>query len=183
MSDQVFLRIDDIVTNKGNSLLKLSQEKQVLLVFLRHLGCVFCREALFELATKRSLLEASHTQIVLVQMADAAAAKRLFKKFKLQDLEFVTDPDCEYYQRFGLIKAKPSQLFGLSTWAETFRAAILEGGGIHLPLGDGFQMPGVFLIRNGAIINSFIHKEVYDKPDYITFVRCCNDDQTHVQIQ
>lgn len=33
-------------------------------------------------------------------------------------------------------------------------------------LGDGFQMPGVFVLYKGEIRRSFIHRYPYDRPDY-----------------
>jgi hypothetical protein len=42
-------------------------------------------------------------------------------------------------------------------------------------MGDGFQMPGVFVITDGAIRESFIHKIVSDQPDYEDLLQCCVD--------
>jgi hypothetical protein len=33
--------------------------------------------------------------------------------------------------------------------------------------GDGFQMPGVFLIQGDEILNSFVHESAADRPNYI----------------
>ena len=33
-------------------------------------------------------------------------------------------------------------------------------------VGDGFQMPGVFLLRNGRIEKAFRHQTAADRPDY-----------------
>jgi hypothetical protein len=33
--------------------------------------------------------------------------------------------------------------------------------------GDGFQMPGVFLIFKGEVIRSYRHHTAADRPDYI----------------
>ncbi|MCY7328303.1 MAG: redoxin domain-containing protein, partial [Saprospiraceae bacterium] len=55
--------------NTGESLATLAAEKPVLLVFLRFLGCSFCREAISDLAKKRKELEARGLRIVFVHMA------------------------------------------------------------------------------------------------------------------
>jgi hypothetical protein len=54
-------------------------------------------------------------------------------------------------------------------WIRGFQAVVLEGHGATYhseELGDGFQMPGVFVVHQGEIRNSFIHRNPYDRPDY-----------------
>jgi hypothetical protein len=41
-------------------------------------------------------------------------------------------------------------------------------------LGDGFQMPGVFVIREGEVREHFIHRLASDRPDYAKLVECCS---------
>jgi hypothetical protein len=40
-------------------------------------------------------------------------------------------------------------------------------------IGDGFQMPGIFMIHNGRIADSYIHKTASDRPDYDNIIKCC----------
>ena len=47
-----------IRTESGVSLLALTEASPVLLVFLRHFGCSFCRQALSQVASLRPELEA-----------------------------------------------------------------------------------------------------------------------------
>jgi hypothetical protein len=54
-------------------------------------------------------------------------------------------------------------------WIRGFEASVVEGHGATYhseELGDGFQMPGVFVLHQGEIRNSFIHRFPYDRPDY-----------------
>ncbi|MDV7393380.1 hypothetical protein RZS08_18550, partial [Arthrospira platensis SPKY1] len=62
--------LQEMITNTGNSVLDLSKQKPVLLVFLRHFGCTFCREALEDISQKRASIEANGTQIVFVHMSN-----------------------------------------------------------------------------------------------------------------
>ncbi|MBK9213569.1 MAG: hypothetical protein IPO14_11630 [Saprospiraceae bacterium] len=48
--------LKEMKTNKGNKLYELSMQHGVLVVFLRHFGCAFCREALHELSEQKNLL-------------------------------------------------------------------------------------------------------------------------------
>jgi hypothetical protein len=44
-------------------------------------------------------------------------------------------------------------LFGWRVWVEGFRAAILKGYGFGKLVGDGFQLSGACLVRNGSIVS------------------------------
>jgi peroxiredoxin len=146
----------------------------VLLVFLRHFGCVFCKESLNDISKKRKIIESEGIKIVLVHMADFDMADQYFKKFGIKNIEHVSDPECKYYAMFGLVKGSFSQLMGLKTWIRGFEIAATQQ---MLPsvarIGDGLQMPGIFLIRDSNVIESFIHNSVADKPNYETFIQVC----------
>ena len=49
------------LTSTGASLAELSRQQPILVVFLRHAGCTFCREALADLATQRAAIEKTGT--------------------------------------------------------------------------------------------------------------------------
>jgi len=143
------------------------------LVFLRHFGCTFCREALQDLAKKQEQIAAAGTQLIFVHMADNATAENYFERYKLRQAEHVADPSCQFYQTFGLTKGSPRQLFGLQSWIRGFEAGVIKGLGVGLQLGDGFQMPGVFAIFEGKIKSSFIHKLASDRPEHLDLLKDC----------
>ena len=156
------------------NLLDLSFQKPVLLVFLRHFGCIFCREALTDIARNRTGLESKGVQIILVHMSDYETAEGYFKDFGLLGIRHISDPACQFYSHFGLTKGNFNQLFGLKSWTRGFSIAV--GDGIFPALkqiGDGFQMPGVFLIEKGDVKEQFIHKSAADRPDYSSLIKCC----------
>lgn len=165
--------LEQMITNKGKSLFQNSFEKPILLVFLRHFGCTFCREALSDIASRRSEIESMGSQIVFVHMTSNVIAERYFNRYELDGVTHVSDPECKFYAAFGLIKGNFTQLFGLQSWIRGFSAGVLDGHGVGNQLGDGFQMPGVFVIQEGEIKDSFIHKLSSDRPDYESLVKCC----------
>ncbi|MCB9273314.1 MAG: AhpC/TSA family protein [Lewinellaceae bacterium] len=173
--EKAFLQelLDEMATNTGPTLRQLSEQQPVLLVFLRHFGCTFCREALADIAGKREEIEKLGTKIVFVHMTENDIAERYFSRFGLDGAVHISDPACRYYQAFGLVKGNLTQLFGLHTWIRGFSAGVLDGHGIGPQLGDGFQMPGLFVIQDGLIKSSFIHKLASDRPDYLELARCC----------
>jgi len=165
--------LDEIVTNQGKSLAEHSQDQPILLVFLRHFGCTFCREALGDIAARRGFFQEQGAEIILVHMSDFQTAEKYFKEYKLSGITHISDPNCTYYKHFGLMKGSFKQLFGLKSWMRGYEAGIKKGVGIGKMLGDGFQMPGVFVIDNNEVREQFIHKYPSDQPDYDNLLACC----------
>ncbi len=160
--------LDRMKTDDGESIASLSKSKPLLLVFLRHFGCIFCREALQDLSKLQNEILEKGGDLVFVHMSDKETAEQYFQKYKLNDPKWVEDPNCGFYQEFGLLKGSFSQLFGFKTWVRGFDSAIVKGNGMSWKqLGDGFQMPGVFLINEGEVQYSFRHDSVADRPDYL----------------
>ena len=165
--------LGEMQTNEGEMLLTLSQNRPVLLVFLRHFGCTFCREALADISKERQYIEDMGIKIVFVHMTDDTIAERYFNRYGLEGTTHISDPEKRFYQGFGLIKGNFNQLFGLQSWIRGFSAGVVSGHGIGPQLGDGFQMPGVFVIYKGKVEESFIHKLASDRPDYVELAKCC----------
>lgn len=167
--------LDEMLTNTGGSLKQLSYQNPVLLMFLRHFGCVFCKEALDDIAAKRKSFERSGIRIVFVHMADDETAVEYFHKFNLDGITYICDPDQRYYTAFGLHRGTFNQLYGLRTWLRGFKLKSEKGYVLELAkkLGDSTQMPGVFVLRNGEIKDSFIHRLASERPDYERLIQCC----------
>lgn len=164
---------EDMMTNKGESVIGLSQSQPVMLVFLRHFGCIFCREALKELSSKKNKLLKNGVKPVFIHMSDPEIAYAYAQKYKLESESFVSDPSCHYYEHFGLVKGNFKQLFGLKNWIGGFEAT-MKGSMIGIKqIGDGFQMPGIFLLEDGKVVDQYIHRFAADKPDYDSLINCC----------
>lgn len=171
--------LGEMQLNTGETVGDLQEKHPVMLVFLRHFGCSFCREAMAEIAKKRTELEMGDKKIVFVHMGTPEIAEVFFKKYKLFPAYHVSDPATRFYHIFGLLKGTARQTFGLMNWIRGFEAAVIEGHGAANPaegsgLGDGFQMPGVFMIYRGVVFGKFIHKNPYDRPDYAEIANCCS---------
>lgn len=161
-------------TVQGEFVRALSNDQPVLLVFLRHFGCTFCREALSDLAERKAQIEGYGGRLILVHMSDNETAEKYFEKYSLQNVDHVADPDCKYYEAFGLTKGTARQLFGLHSWIRGFQAGVIDGHGVGTQqLGDGFQMPGVFVLRDGQVRQKFIHKLAGDRPEYVDLLAAC----------
>lgn len=154
-----------------------SKLRPVLLVFLRHVGCTFCREALSDLMGKRAEIELAGAQIVLVHMGREDSAENILGKYKMEDVPRVWDPKLSLYQAFGLEKGALSQLFGPKVWLRSFKAGFLGKHGAGLTDGDAAQMPGVFLVFHGEILKSYRHQSAADRPDYLALLGELADSQ------
>lgn len=161
------------ITKEGVSLYDLSMEHPLMVVFLRHFGCIFCAEALKTLSNKKAQLEMKGIKLVFVHMGDDEAGDEYFSKYDLGNFYSIADPDCKVYSDFGLVKGNFGQIFGLTVMIRGIQAN-MNGNSFSLKqIGDGFQMPGIFLIHQGVIEESFIHNRVSDKPDYESLISCC----------
>lgn len=167
--------LEEMRTNTGQTLMEVTFQTPVLLVFLRHFGCVFCKEALDDLAARRSEFERNGIRIVFVHMSDDVTAQEYFSKFNLEGVTYVCDPAQRYYSAFGLHRGTFSQLYGLHTWMRGFKLKAQRGYELELAqkLGDSTQMPGVFVLEEGQIKESFIHRYAADRPNYDRLVECC----------
>ena len=163
-----------MVTQRRESVEAISLRRPVLLVFLRHFGCTFCREAMADLADKRAEFEECGIRLVLVHMTTPDVAEKWFAKYRLGGVDYVCDEQCAYYDAFGLTKGNFHQLFGLHAWIRGFDAGLVQGHWVGTQqLGDGFQMPGVFSIDKGRVAEAFVHKLASDRPDYWGLLECC----------
>jgi len=106
-------------------------------------------------------------------MADDKTADEYFKQYNFSNYYAVADPDCSVYEKFGLTKGSFGQLFGLTVMIRGVQANLQGNTWSLQQIGDGFQMPGIFLITQGKIEESFIHDKVSDKPDYDNLISCC----------
>ncbi|MEO0340596.1 MAG: redoxin domain-containing protein, partial [Bacteroidota bacterium] len=90
--------LSEMVTNRGMSLKELSEVQPILLVFLRHFGCTFCREALADISKERDNIEKMGTKIVFVHMTNAALAERYFTRYEIENATHICDPEQNFYK-------------------------------------------------------------------------------------
>ena len=160
------------MTQHGQSFVALSEVSPLLVVFLRHAGCTFSREALSDLARSRALIERQGTRILLVHMGDGRSLDALLQKHKLDDLDLISDPDQSLYRAFGLKRGNIRQLFGFKVLWRAFGTGVLLRYGIGTAVADSAQMPGVFYLEQSMIVRRFRHQSAADRPDYACLSGC-----------
>ena len=104
--EQELLVLDEMLTNEGSSVYSLTFKSPVMLFFLRHFGCVFCKESLNDISQRRQNIEQSGIKIVFVHMSDDETAIEYLGNFNLQGATYVCDPGQQFYRAFGLSNVK-----------------------------------------------------------------------------
>lgn len=158
--------LSELRTNQGDILDELANQRPQLVMFLRHAGCTFCREALGDLSRQRVEIEASGCGIVLVHMGDNDRDASFFDKYSMSDVPRIADPTCRLYRLFGLDLGSFSELLGLRVWLRGFIAGVLNGHGVGRLRGNGFQMPGAYIYHCGQILGGVQHAQASDRPNY-----------------
>lgn len=156
----------ELKTNRGENFEKLAEERKLMVVFLRHFGCTFCRETMAEISGQRAEIEARGYDIVLVHMVDGDVAEQIMQVYDLGGIRHISDPHQYLYRKFGLGKVSFKALFGVRNWYRAFVAGLMKGHLIGKPSGDPFQMPGVFVFHKGKILSKFDYKYVSDLPNF-----------------
>ena len=157
--------IRQIPSHRNATLMKISSAAPTLVVFLRHAGCTFCREALSQLENVADDVRRTRTNLAIVHMGSPMDGTMMLQKRKLANLHHFSDPHCILYRAFDLKRGELTQLFSLDVIKRGFRA-ILKGHGLGKLAGDGFRMPGAFMLVDGKIIAEHRGMTAADHPDY-----------------
>jgi peroxiredoxin len=159
-------------TESGRTLLDLVDESPLLLIFLRHFGCAFCRQTLDDVSKLRDEIEAKAIRPVFVHLGTPERAKPYFDYYHLADVERVSDPQASLYAQpiFKLGRKSAFSHFLIPTvWKGWLQGAIRKHG-IGMIKEDGEQMPGIFYLRQRAIVRVFRYKTIADEPDYMKLI-------------
>jgi peroxiredoxin len=170
--DEVAKALASIHTESGSNLLALVEASPVLLVFLRHFGCSFCRQAISDVAELRGELDRRGVRPVFVHLGTPERAKPFFDYYGIGDVELVSDPAAAVYRLplFALPRMHPAlTLFQPSVWAGWLKGALFKHG-IGAIKEDGHQMQGIFFLKGPKIVRQFRYKTIADEPDYLKLV-------------
>jgi hypothetical protein len=170
--DEVAAALAAVRTESGANLLTLAEASPVLLIFLRHFGCSFCRKAISDVAELRPELERRGVQPVFVHLGTPELAKAHFDYYGLSNVERVNDPGAAVYRHpvFGLGRVNPWwHVVNPVVWAGWLKGAVFKHG-IGKIQGDGHQMPGLFFLNGPKIVRRFRYRTIADEPDYLKLV-------------
>jgi hypothetical protein len=172
-TDDVARVFASIHTESGASLLELAEASPVLLIFLRHFGCSFCRQAISDVADLRGELAVRGVRPVFVHLGTSERAKPFFDYYGIGDVERVSDPEARIYRDpvFLLPRIHPAlTLLQPAVWAGWLKGAIFKHG-IGAIKEDGEQMQGLFFLKGAKIVRQFRYRTIADEPDYLKLIR------------
>jgi peroxiredoxin len=158
--------IDTSRFSNGATLAEMSAGRSVAVLFVRHLGCTFCREAIAMIVRQREQLRVAQVSVVVVHMNESERFAEFARKRGIADLPALSDPHRRVYRAFKLSRGTLMQLFGPKVWFGALRAVRF---GVGLLEGDGLQMPGAFLIRDGRMVREFRHPHAAAAVDLCEF--------------
>ena len=162
----------DYRTETGRTLLALLDESPILLIFLRHFGCSFCRQTLEDVSGLRGAIEAKGVRPVFVHLGTPERAKPYFDYFQLSDVERVSNPDASLYASsvFQLPRKNIFSHFFVPAVLKAWLGGSIRKHGIGMIKEDAEQMPGIFYLRDRAIVRAFRYKTIADEPDYLKII-------------
>jgi len=120
----------------------------------------------------RTTIESRGIRPVFVHLAPPERARLYFDQYHLSDIERVSNPAASLYLQpiFGLQRKNVLlQLLVPHVWKAWLQGA-LRNHGIGLVKEDADQMPGIFYLRNRAIVRSFLYRTIADEPDYLRLI-------------
>lgn len=111
----------------------------VIVIFLRHLGCIFCREQVQDLNAHPDW------NILFICQAQPDEAGE-FKNAMNSPHHFACDPEAKLYEEFGLERGGLRELFSAPVVKRGFQA---WGKGVRQgrTIGDPWRMPGEFIFN------------------------------------
>ncbi|MBC7714241.1 MAG: hypothetical protein H7177_12935 [Rhizobacter sp.] len=139
-------------TSQNKTLLELSNQQNVLLVFVRHFGCTFCRETVSEMAKIDEAILGRKLTVVFVHMSDRSYGDEFFSKYYDHAVHHISDPGRALYKSLNLRRGSLYQLLGPMTWIRGIYAGVFKGHGLGEFEGDSMQLGGVFVLSHGQII-------------------------------
>ena len=146
-------------------LAELWREGPAVLIFLRYLGCPFCREHAAKIHDALDVFRRYQAKIAFVTVGKEDDMRAFCNDRDLaRSVECLSDPDRAAYRAFGLSRGGVAEMFGPQVLARGLQAA-LHGHFLGMPKGDLFQLPGVFIVdRTGVIRFAHRNKDVADNP-------------------
>jgi hypothetical protein len=134
-----------------------------LLVFLRHFGCMFCRETVSDLRTAADG-NSDFPKVLFFSQASATEARAFMRRY-WPNTRVIADPQLELYDLFGIPRAGFLEAIGPKVLVARSRAR--KKGLTNGPnSGDIWRMPGIFAVEGERIVWAHEAEHAADHPDF-----------------
>ncbi|HTJ79933.1 MAG TPA: SelL-related redox protein [Rariglobus sp.] len=149
---------------RGTTLGEQLGGRPAVLVFLRHFGCLFCREMVRDVR-REAEANPDYPPVIFFFQGTVAQGAEFFGKFYPEAVA-VEDSTLTFYRAFGLKGGSAGQLLGLRAVGAALRA-LAKGNFVGRWVGDVTVMPGVFAVAaDGRVIWSYAAAHAGDHPDF-----------------
>jgi peroxiredoxin len=136
----------------------------LVVMFMRHFGCAFCREQLRRMGRAFGEFRAAGADVVAVFQYDADATQR-FCDGRDVPFDCLGDPERAAYAEIGLGRGSPAQIVNLKVamrFLDTARHGVFGGPPRG---GDVAQLPGTFVVdRDGHVVLAHYSSHSADNP-------------------
>lgn len=161
-------KIDNFKDSNGKKISEHLKESKVLLIFLRHLGCTFCKKVVSEFSREFAKGGLEGFKPIFVHMSEQGRGEQFFKSYDLEGIAHISDLDQTLYEEFGLKRGSLVEVIGPKVVISGMKDLLKFG--IGKLEGDGFQMQGAFILKGENIENSYKSKIVSETVDFSSFV-------------
>jgi len=146
------------------------KDQITVVTWLRHFGCVFCKQMASNLTEIKPLLDKAGVKLVAIGNGSAKQAKRFLIEVGYEGELFV-DPERKSYQAAGM-KSGVMSLLSVSAvskvtnaWKEGHRQASTQGSNL--------QQGGLIVVNGDKILFRHIDASVGDAPDINEVLKAC----------
>jgi hypothetical protein len=146
-----------------------------LVLCVRHSGCTFCREELFNFYQFEQKFIDLGLRTAVIHMGPTDSGLEMKTKYNLQKTLFISDQEQQMYRLFDFKRGTWPQLVGVKNWIRGFSAGILKGHGVGALEGDGKQLGGVVYFNKGDYM--ILHQSAYagDVGDFMELLKKVSD--------
>jgi peroxiredoxin len=135
----------------------------LVVAFMRHFGCVFCREHLILLGEAHEDIRAAGGDVVAVFQYSAESTDN-FCQSRGVPFDCFGDPRRSGYRAAGLGRGPRKEYIGINVFRQRKRARSV-GARVGIPRGDVAQRPGTFVVDvNGFTAFAHYNRDSTDNP-------------------
>lgn len=157
-------------TEPAESLTELLQRYPlVVLVFLRQLGCTFCKTMVLNLK-KLKEEDPSFPPVIFVHQGTTEQGNAFFEQFWKGQIH-ISNPDLSLFYFFKIRVGKIKDTLGIRTFIKGFISLLKHGFKIKQTkrIGDKYMLSGTFLFQRGKLIWAHRAKFAGDEPNWKIF--------------
>lgn len=155
------------------------QGKSVVMVFLRHLGCVPCRKHVAELRRNKDKLDALDAEVVVLTFNGREDWAQEWLRETKTPFKMLLDPQREVYQAYGMRHSVMRSWSPRTLWFYAKR--MLRGESIHGIQGDPNQLGGDVVVGpDGRVVLGYYSEDPTDRPDLALLYEVLADAQKTV---